>query len=111
MKVKIEFDTTIPLQKQLTELTEFLKNQNINNNQQQLTTNTNELSIVVRDGDTKKTIDVKEELKQLGFTYYAKTKTGKQDPRWTQTCTRKHWNEIKDKDILTGLNIWTSEGG
>ena len=71
----------------------------------------NDISIVIRDKN-KKTIDVKEDLKRHGFTYY-KYKKGskKEDPRYTQTCNKSFWDSIKDQTCFEGLNIWTSDGG
>jgi len=81
-------------------------------NQSKLDNNNSDdiVSIVVRDGEENKTVDVKETLKELGFNYYAKTKSGKPDPRWTQTCNLDHWDTIKDNSVFNGLNIWTSDG-
>ena len=71
----------------------------------------NDISIVIRDG-SKKTIDVKEDLKRHGFTYYKyKKNSKKEDPRYTQTCGKGFWNGIKDQTCFEGLNIWTSDGG
>ena len=116
MKVKIEINHDDGKE-------EYIKIRNIINvlegldtNQSKLETNNNtnsqdELSIVIRDKE-KKTIDVKEELKRLGFTYYKyKKNSQKEDPRYTQTCTPSYWYSIKDQSVFDGLNIWTSEGG
>ena len=117
LKIFIELDTE---KNSLNETLDFIKklyNGNISNiNQSTLpnnnsnNTDSNIVSIVVRDGETNKTVDVKETLKELGFNYYAKTKSGKQDPRWTQTTDVEHWNNIKDNQVFNGLNIWTSGG-
>lgn len=115
LKINTERDSlenTINIVKHL-----FKINNNSNQNQSKLENNTissnnnDVISIVVRDGAEKKTVDVKEDLKELGFNYYAKLKSGKSDPRWTQTCNTDKWMRIQNSSILENLNVWTSQEG
>lgn len=112
-EIFLKIDTEKHSEEQMHNIITKLFNKTSQKEQQELPSQRNDetVSIVVRDGDNKKTIDVKEDLKRLGFNYYAKTKAGKDDPRWTMTCNKDYWNEIKDHSVLDDLNVWTSEGG
>lgn len=111
MEVLLRVDTEKDKEQELHNIISTLYNKSTPDGQQRITqTDGGKISIVVRDGE-KETINVKEDLKQLNFNYYAKTKSGKDDPRWTLTCVPGYWKDIKDKPVFEGLNIWTSEGG
>lgn len=110
----IQFDTEKDNINDLQTIINNLKNNN--QGQQTLQTNTEpnngekQILIVVRDGE-KHTKDVKETLKTHGFNYWAKTKSGKEDPRWSAKMTKEEWNAIADNECFTGLSVWDSSMG
>ena len=124
MKVKIEIDPDDSKKdfQKARSIIDILEDKTINPGQQPLNTNnqydddntsnnSDNIAIVIRDG-SKKTVDVKEDLKRHGFTYYKyKKNSKKEDPRYTQTCNKSFWDSIKDQTVFEGLNIWTSDGG
>lgn len=126
MKVKIEIDpddSKKNLQKAKSIIDILVEDKTINpgiqpsdtdadtNNNNNNSGDSNDIAIVIRDG-SKKTVDVKEDLKRHGFKYYKyKKNSQKEDPRYTQTCSRNYWAGIKDQTVFEGLNIWTSDGG
>ena len=113
MKIFIEIDTEKNQEDEVHNfITQLYKKGQKNPSQQQLESQKNNdvVSIVLRDGENKTTESVKNDLKRLGFNYYKYKKNSQiEDPRWTQTCKRTYWNEIKEHTAIQDLNIWTSD--
>jgi len=113
MKINIEIDTVLNEAEDIKILIDRIFAHKIKNTHEQpkQENGDNDVSIVVRDGEEKTTESVKDDLKRLGFNYYKfKKNSKKEDPRWTQTCEKSYWEEIKDHSVLEGLNVWTSLG-
>jgi len=118
MKIFIEIDTEKNTMENTLDFIRYIYNKkNSNLNQSKLepdnnNDNNNIISIVVRNGPEQKTLDVKEDLKKYGFNYYKyKKNTQIEDPRYTLTCTRDQWMDIKTDPLFDGLSVWTSDGG